>query len=775
MLIKKLLQTRSADARLPPEIRAALVDSLFAPIISLVVGALACSMIGWAVAFRVADTAIMTNAIGIFAVGMLRVASAIFYKRAKTSGALGKIKLWERVYEYGAWVFSGLLGLLCWMTINYTDDASLQMAVAVTTAGYAAAISGRNAARPLIAVGQLTFCTLPLSVALLIHDDWIHNILGVVVALFIYGMIDITLSIRGIIIQALTMTRKEAALAARFEEQAKRFDVALNNMSHGLCMLDQKDRLQVWNERFLEMLHLRGAPVRVGMRLPQLLRHSIRAGNHKGQKAKQVFKEFAAGFAEARFEPVQTSLDGQRTIALSRRVMSDGGSVVILEDITERKRAQERISYLARFDDLTGLANRTQFREEIDRILAAVRKHENNVALHLIDLDRFKGINDTLGHPVGDKLLKDVAMRLSSVLGAKDMLTRFGGDEFVVLQNDTSSRKDAEWLAQRLLKTLTDPFEIDGHRMDIGASIGIATAPLDGTDADQLLKKADMALYAAKRDGRGGYQFFAAEMEEAAHVRRALELDLREAINSNQFHLAFQPLVDLSTGRVTTCEALIRWVHPVRGTIPPSVFIPVAEETGMIIALGEWILNQACLEAASWGNDVKVAVNLSPVQFKDAGLVLNVATALAKSGLRAQRLELEITERLLLEESEETLVAMGQLRDLGVELSLDDFGTGYSSLNYLRKFPFHKIKIDQSFIRERESDRDARAIIEAIANLGASLEKTVVAEGIETHGQMTMVKELGVHEGQGYFFGRPMKSDAIRAWLKSPPLEALVA
>ncbi|MBV9347979.1 MAG: diguanylate cyclase, partial [Pseudolabrys sp.] len=490
MLIKKLLQTRSADARLPPEIRAALVDSLFAPIISLVVGALACSMIGWAVAFRVADTAIMTNAIGIFAVGMLRVASAIFYKRAKTSGALGKIKLWERVYEYGAWVFSGLLGLLCWMTINYTDDASLQMAVAVTTAGYAAAISGRNAARPLIAVGQLTFCTLPLSVALLIHDDWIHNILGVVVALFIYGMIDITLSIRGIIIQALTMTRKEAALAARFEEQAKRFDVALNNMSHGLCMLDQKDRLQVWNERFLEMLHLRGAPVRVGMRLPQLLRHSIRAGNHKGQKAKQVFKEFAAGFAEARFEPVQTSLDGQRTIALSRRVMSDGGSVVILEDITERKRAQERISYLARFDDLTGLANRTQFREEIDRILAAVRKHENNVALHLIDLDRFKGINDTLGHPVGDKLLKDVAMRLSSVLGAKDMLTRFGGDEFVVLQNDTSSRKDAEWLAQRLLKTLTDPFEIDGHRMDIGASIGIATAPLDGTDADQLLKKA---------------------------------------------------------------------------------------------------------------------------------------------------------------------------------------------------------------------------------------------------------------------------------------------
>ena len=234
-------------------------------------------------------------------------------------------------------------------------------------------------------------------------------------------------------------------------------------------------------------------------------------------------------------------------------------------------------------------------------------------------------------------------------------------------------------------------------------------------------------------------------------------------------------MVELETGRATACEALIRWTHPERGNIPPSVFIPVAEETGLIVALGESILNQACVEAASWGNDVKIAINLSPVQFKVSSLVLHVASALAKSGLRAQRLELEITERLLLEESEETLIAIGQLRDLGVELSLDDFGTGYSSLNYLQKFPFHKIKIDQSFIRDRESDREARAIIEAIANLGASLEKVVVAEGIETQSQMRMVKELGVHEGQGYYFGRPMKSDAIRAWLKSPPLEALVA
>ena len=774
VLISRLIQTRRSDAKLPAEIRASLVESLFAPIASLVVGAVACSIIGGAVALRVGDPWIMAVSLSIFAIGMLRVASAIFYKKNKES--LGATKLWERIYELGAWAFAGMLGLLCWLTITQTSDAALQMAVVTSTAGYAAAISGRNAGRPFIAVGQLTFSTLPMAVALLWHPEWIHKALGFVVLMFIYGMIDITLSIRNIIIQALTMTRKEAALAQRFEQQANRFDIALNNMSHGLCMLDQQDRLQVWNTRFVELLSLDHAPVRVGMRIPELLRHSIRAGNHAGRGVKEVFRDFARALQQARFDQVQMSLEGDRTIALSRRMMADGGSVVILEDVTERKRAQERISYLARYDDLTGLANRTQFREEIDAMLAAVRKRENHITLHLIDLDRFKAINDTLGHPIGDKLLKEVARRLSDVIGPADMITRFGGDEFVVVQTGTERRQDAEWLAQRLAKALSEPFEIDGHRMDIGASIGIAMAPIDGVDADQLLKKADMALYAAKHSGGGGHQFFAAAMEEALQVRRGLELDLRDALAAEQFQLYFQPLVDLKTGRITTCEALVRWTHPQRGNVPPSVFIPIAEETGVIVQLGEWILHQACVEAASWPQGVKVAVNLSPVQFKDPGLVLHVASALAKSGLRAQRLELEITERLLLEDSDETLVAMQQLKDLGVNMSLDDFGTGYSSLNYLRKFPFHKIKIDQSFIRDRGAERDARAIIEAVANLGASLDKIVVAEGIETEEQMEMVKVLGCHEGQGYFFGRPMANEAIRAQLKATaPKPQLVA
>ena len=678
-------------------------------------GAVACSIVGAAVALRVGDHWIMANSIAILAVGMLRVISALLYKRSKQADRLVATKIWEHTYEYGAWGFSALLGLLCWVTITHTVNSSLQMAVTTTSAGYAAAISGRNAGRPFIAVGQLALCTLPMSLALLAYPDWVHKALGFVVLMFIYGMIDITLSIRDIIIQALTMTRKEAALAARFSEQANRFDIALNNMSHGLCMLDEQNRLQVWNDRFLELLHLKNAPVRVGMPASQLVRHSIRAGNHKTRSVRKVINDLVQGLQHNRFDQVQTSPDGDRTIAISRRMMSGGGSVVILEDVTESKRAQERITHLAKYDDLTGLANRNQFRERINGMLAAMHKGKNHIAIHLIDLDRFKTINDTLGHPIGDKLLKEVASRLKTVIRPGDMITRFGGDEFVVLQVGTERYQDAKWLAQRLARTLKDPFEIDGHRIDIGASIGIAMAPMDGVDADQLLKKADMALYAAKNGGGGDHRFFALEMEEAAQERRALELDLREALASDQFQLYFQPLVDLRTGRVTTCEALMRWKHPNRGMVPPAVFIPIAEETGLIITLGEWALQRACAEAANWPKSVKVAVNLSPVQFRDRGLALHVVSALAKSGLPAQRLELEVTERLLLEDSDGTLAAMEQLKNLGVSISLDDFGTGYSSLNYLRKFPFQKIKIDQSFIQGLGEERDAQAIIGAVA------------------------------------------------------------
>ena len=767
MLIKRLIETRSVDAALSNDIRGALIESLFAPIGSLIVGAVACSIIGATVALRANQPLILANSIAILAIGLLRVTSAIYYKRYKRLDQPVAIPSWERVYEFGAWGFSALLGSLCFLTISLVSDGSLQMAVTTTAAGYAAGIAGRNAGRPFIALGQLTLTALPMAISLLLCSDWVHKTLGIVVIMFIYGMADITLSIRDIIVQALTMTKKEAALGASFAEQANQFDIALNNMSHGLCMLDRFDRLQVWNRRFVELLEIQNAPIRVGMRILELVLYSVRAQKLKVKRAADTFNfdQLMRDLQRSRYEPIEVSMHDDRIIAISRRLMSNGGSVVILDDITERKRAHNRIAYLANYDDLTGLANRAQFYERIGNMLVKGRnKNHNCVSLLLIDLDRFKSVNDTLGHPIGDKLLTQVAHRLKSIGGFDSVITRLGGDEFVVLEADTN-RNSANELAQRIIVSLKEPFHIDGHRVDIGASVGIAIAPDDGLDADELLKKADTALYVAKRSGSSEHRFFTAEMEESVVARRSLELDLREALASDGLQLYYQPLIDLSTGRVTTCEALLRWIHPVRGEIPPSIFIPIAEETGLIIGLGEWILRNACVEASFWTDGVKVAVNLSPVQFRDRSLVLHVISALTDSGLSAQRLEVEVTERLLLEDNEDTLELMNQLHDIGICMSLDDFGTGFSSLNYLRKYPFDKIKIDQSFIRDIEEMGDARVIIGAIANLGAGLNKIVVAEGLETEHQARLALALGCREGQGFYVGKPMTKEAINTWL----------
>ena len=773
-----LIRTRRHSERsapLSPEIEAALVESLFGSLPSLILGAICCAIIGMLVAFRANDRSIMITSAAILGVGMLRVSSAALYGRSKRGMNKSATAVWERLYRYGAWTFSALLGLLCWFTLRQTSEPVLQMAVTTTAAGYAAAIAGRNAGRPSTAVGQLALITFPMAGGLLLCMDPVQKVLGLVVFLFVLGMIDITFTVRDVIMRAATMTQKEAALAARFEEQAQRFDIALNTMAHGLCMLDRDKRLLVWNDRFVQMLHLGNANLRVGMPLVQLLRRSIRAGSHLGGAARDVWNALSQGRQQDNLELTQTLPLGDRILSLSSRMTAEGGSVFILEDITDRKRAQEQIFKLAKYDDLTGLSNRAQFREHINEKLIDVRAGGEAVAIHLIDLDRFKSVNDTLGHPVGDKLLKEVSARLRKAVPDCGLITRFGGDEFVVLQSSSATLESCSAIAQKLLDTLGAPFEIDGHRIDIGGSVGIAIAPVDGDDVDQLLKKADMALYEAKSAGGAQYRFFAPDMERALQQKRSMELDLREAIMNEAFELRYQPIVDLATGRVTACEALLRWWHPVRGVISPSEFIPIAEETGLIIPLGEWVLRQACREATHWPKDIKIAVNLSPIQFRDPGLVFVVVNALSGSGLSPTRLELEITERVLLEASESTRLAMGQFKELDVGISLDDFGTGYSSLNYLRKFPFDKIKIDQSFIRDIGDQTEAPPIIRAVASLGEGLNKLVVAEGIETSEQLAMVRAQGCHQGQGFLFGDALPSQAIRARLNCGQPHALVA
>jgi diguanylate cyclase (GGDEF)-like protein len=439
--------------------------------------------------------------------------------------------------------------------------------------------------------------------------------------------------------------------------------------------------------------------------------------------------------------------------------MKDGGWVTTHEDITEQRQQEERIRHMARHDALTQLPNRVQFLDEMASAEAAIDRGDK-VAVLCIDLDHFKGVNDTLGHALGDKVLQQASARLWGATRENDVLARLGGDEYALLLRDIDKPADAAGIAERIVKVMSQPFAIEGHQVVIGASVGIAMAPQDGQTSDELMKNADLALYKAKNEGRSTFHFFEAGMDAAIQKRRTIEAGLRLALARNELRLVYQPLVGLKENRITCLEALLRWDSE-RGTISPGEFIPVAEETGLIVPIGEWVLREACRQAAVWPDHVRVAVNLSPVQFKNKRLYEMVEAALRESGLKPTRLELEITESLLLADNEPTLKTLHRLRALGVRISMDDFGTGYSSLSYLRSFPFDKIKIDRSFMRDLKSKGDSIAIIKAVIGLGHSLGMSTTAEGIETEEQLAAVREQGCNEVQGFLFSPPLSPAAV--------------
>ncbi|WP_404371684.1 putative bifunctional diguanylate cyclase/phosphodiesterase [Sphingomonas sp. MMS24-J45] len=440
-------------------------------------------------------------------------------------------------------------------------------------------------------------------------------------------------------------------------------------------------------------------------------------------------------------------------------------------DLTERRRADAEITRLALFDGLTGLANRQRLRLSLDQTLAqrlAQPGHVRSSALFLLDLDRFKAVNDTLGHQMGDALLKQVAQRLQRTIGEAGLVGRLGGDEFQVILPAMSDREKLGELARRVIFDLSQPYSIDGSAISIGCSIGIALSPDDGTDAETLVRNADLALYAAKGDGRGIHRFFRDELLVGAQSRKQLEDDLRDALGGNQFHIAYQPVVSTRSERIVGYEALLRWEHPTRGMISPAEFIPVAEDCGLIEAIGEWVLRTACIEAATWPSDVRVAVNVSPIQFANPALPTLVTSALAKSGIAPHRLELEITEGVFVDETPATEQMFKTLKGCGVRLALDDFGTGYSSLGYLKKAPFDKIKIDQSFVKGATiaGNRNA-AIIKAIVNLADTLGMETTAEGVENHDEIALIRELGCSHIQGYAYGKPARAAEVAVQLKA--------
>ena len=456
---------------------------------------------------------------------------------------------------------------------------------------------------------------------------------------------------------------------------------------------------------------------------------------------------------------------------LEKRVAERTGKLIeanqrLKVEIAEREESQARSQYLAYHDSLTGLGNRLLFKEQLEEALKDEATTAHPLAVLFLDLDGFKAVNDSLGHSIGDLLLKSVATKLRDTLPQTDRIARLGGDEFAILQISSAQPASSIALAERIIEIVSQPSNIDGHDVTVGASVGIAIAYPATINTETFLKSADLAMYSAKSDGRGTYRMFDPEMDTIAQTRRILERDMRTAVMQNGFKLHYQPLVNLQTKKVTALEALLRWPHPERGLVPPSEFISVAEEIGLIVQLGEWALREACAEAAGWPDGICVSVNLSPLQFSKGNLVSTVMNALASSGLPASRLELEITESVLLEKTDRNIVILNQLRDLGIRISMDDFGTGYSSIGYLRSFLFDKIKIDQSFVRDLLVDEGSLAIVRAIAGLGVSFGMITTAEGVETEEQMRRLNLEGCIEVQGYFYSKPVPAEEIPGLLE---------
>jgi len=543
--------------------------------------------------------------------------------------------------------------------------------------------------------------------------------------------------------QNTLLSEKEDALRT----QNVLFDAALNNMSQGLCMFDAELNPIVLNSQFESLFQVTGASVAkkpslwtIAPELAPKLQRNVRDGG------------------KASFD---SELSDGRILAVTQQPMSGGQWVATFADVTEQRRAESRIAFMARYDVLTSLPNRYTLRERAQQALSDASERNGTLAMMCIDIDNFKEVNDALGHPAGDALLCAIGERLVRTVREGDVIARFGGDEFAILQPHIDRLGDAERLAVRLLAEMRKPFLIDGETVHATASIGVAVAPRHGSDPDALQKNADLALFEAKAEGKRTYRLFDAEMDERVGRRRGMELDLRRALTRDEFELFYQPVVHLRTRRMTGFEALLRWRHPVHGVVAPSRFIPVAEGAGLIQEIGRRVLAQACAAAARWPSHLKVSVNLSAAQFVQGDIVEDIRSALSRAGLRPERLVVEITESLLMNDDASTLQTLHRLKALNIDIAMDDFGTGYSSLSYLRKYPFDRIKIDRNFITSASLGDKSSAIVRTIVELGSLLGMTTVAEGIETETDLAMLLAVDCEEGQGYFFSRPMPHDKV--------------
>jgi diguanylate cyclase (GGDEF)-like protein len=745
----------------PAEIYVSVVDSLYADLRTLAVGSVGILVAILLTAVKTGDELIYICALVSAAVACARMLGVHAYARQRAGiTTIEDAARWEFRYALGVSAHLASLGVWC-IVAFWTGDPFAQLISVSATIASQIGVAGRNFGSRRVVVLQIVTVAPLLMFAYFIPRDIYYAFGSLLLLAFFFTLKSICDRLRRTLMDALIATRDVTLLA-------NRFDAALNNMPLGLCMFDTEKRLVVSNRRFTELLRVSPEVVRRGASVGELLLEGVRVGTLSRSRADRLAAEIASRVAGIEDAGLELETEDGRTMALTFQPMKDGGSVMLVEDITERRSAEAKINHLARYDALTGLPNRTSFHDQMELTLAKIRRGKDSCAVLFIDLDQFKQINDTMGHPFGDELLCAVAERLRGIARDSDVVARFGGDEFIVLQSPIKRPEEAASLARRVVEVLGETFNIDRHQVVIGASIGIAVAPQDGIDTDLLLKNADMALYRTKSEGRGAWRFFEQEMDVKAQARRSLEIDLRNALATDAFKIYYQPLFNLRTKRISTCEALLRWPHPERGMVSPAEFIPIAEEMGLIVEIGNRVLRRACAECTQWPEAVKVAVNLSPIQFRRGSVTDAIRAALDASGLAPNRLEIEITESVLIQDTEATRAVLQDLRDLGVRISLDDFGTGYSSLSYLHSFPLHKVKIDRSFLQGIATSERSLTLLHGVARLSAELGMSVTVEGVETDEELALImREPSIDEAQGFLFSPAIPGTTIRKLLYS--------
>ena len=739
---------------IPVDVYIPFVETLFRDGSTLAIGMVAQTLLIILVYWKTMDPLYLAVALGMVLVGTFRVRNFRKYNRLPSPTTWEEARRRENDYIFYGSLHGATLGAFCLAGIYFAHDSFAEIAAVCVTLATATSIAGRNYASPRMVIILIIALTWPISLGFLLRGDPYHVILGLLSAPFLFAIKKFANTVRDVLFTAISEEKKANRIAERFNR-------ALNTMSHGLVMLGPDGRVVVANAEAAHLLSLASPDALLGRSIHGMLMRGVAGGMLALKDCRYVEAQLTRALREGRDRKVLVSFSNGQHYEFSAREGNQELGVITFEDVSQRVQAEEKIRNMARYDSLTGLANRAYFHEVVAESMESGDRNRL-CGLAVFDLDDFKSVNDTLGHPVGDGLIYAVAERLSEFAGDHAKVSRFGGDEFMIFFDRVEDESSLSRMLDDIFANLQGEVDVAGHALRIQMSAGAVLSRVGDTDVDAMIVKADLALYKAKELGKNGWRLFEAAMDAAFRNRQVMKADLRNAVEAKSLRVVYQPIVAMSTMRIASCEALCRWDHPDLGPISPAIFIPLAEEMGIISEISSFMLQAACFECAKWPEQTGVSINLSAKDFRNREIIGKVSGALAASGLAANRLEIEVTETALLDDKSLTRQSIEELKAMGVRIALDDFGTGYSSLSYLHKLPLDKVKIDRSFLNDVTQNPRSLELLKGIVNLSRPLGLTITVEGVETFEQLKILAlEVKPDLVQGFLFGSALSASGI--------------